>query len=178
MQPTVPTKVHAECFLVRYNKTIIICPIRDLADWNLQLSLHCTHVGRGTGDLEVIHKQSAFDSWWKLPYYIIDLQYKQHYAEDAALRDTFSLVKVSRQSGSDTNLENTGLKEVLNKDRNNRNPSTSLEDSASEDITPTSTPLSSPERTPVDISLLENTIVYHWVSAYNEELNQLDHSPV
>ncbi|KAG8175489.1 hypothetical protein JTE90_004181 [Oedothorax gibbosus] len=33
---------------------------------------------------------------------------------DAALRDTFSLVKVSRHSGSDTNLKNTGLKEILN----------------------------------------------------------------
>ncbi|KAG8178166.1 hypothetical protein JTE90_006305 [Oedothorax gibbosus] len=73
MQPTLPAEVHADCFLVRYNETIIIRPIRDLAGCNLQLSLHCTHVGRGTEDLEVIHKQSAFDSWWKLLDYSIDL---------------------------------------------------------------------------------------------------------
>ncbi|KAG8174447.1 hypothetical protein JTE90_027102 [Oedothorax gibbosus] len=34
--------------------------------------LYCAHVRRGTGDLKVVHEQSAVASWWKLPHYVID----------------------------------------------------------------------------------------------------------
>ncbi|KAG8186048.1 hypothetical protein JTE90_007434 [Oedothorax gibbosus] len=57
----------------------------------------------------------------------------------------------------------------------NRHPSTSLEASDSEGINHTTTLMTSPERTPMDNSLLYNTIVYHWASDCIEEL---DHSPV
>ncbi|KAG8175143.1 hypothetical protein JTE90_021694 [Oedothorax gibbosus] len=53
-----------------------------------------------------------------------------------------------------------------------------LEDSDSKGINHTTTPMTSPKRTPIDNSLLYNTIVYHWASDFIEELYQLDHSPV
>ncbi|KAG8174028.1 hypothetical protein JTE90_007559 [Oedothorax gibbosus] len=58
----------------------------------------------------------------------------------------------------------------------NRHLFTSLEDS--EGINHITTSMTSPERTPIDNSLLYNTIVHHWASDCIEELYQLDHSPV